>query len=277
VWGYPDLTQVVPVRPDGQISVPLAGTVPVAGRSIEELTQDLNRAFAKYIINPQVTVSVKEFRRIRVSVLGQVTRPGTYTLPPGARLLDAISVASGVTDKAAISEARLLRAPGQTQLLNLDVLLLQQDMKYNLIVESGDTIIIPEDTRSKFYVVGAVVNPGVYPLKGEMKVLDAVATAGGPTLYGRSTSGTVHIVRRVEPPGSPVTASLHGANVQPIANGNGILVTMDLHAMMRGDLRQNETVEPGDVIVVPAPPVAALPNILSFLGIFGILSWIHSL
>ncbi len=272
VWGYGDLTRVVPVRPDGQISVPLAGTVPAAGRSVERLTQDLTRAFAKYIINPQVTVSVREFRKIRISMLGQVARPGTYTLPPGARILDAISIASGVTDNAALPQARLVRASGETRTVSLDSLLLRQDMSQNLVVEPGDTLLIPEDTTNKYYVVGDVKNPGMYPIKGDVTVLQALAAAGGPVLHGTSTSRTAHIVRHVDPSQGPVTASVHRDGEQAIANGNGVMITKDLGKMYQGDLRQNETLRPGDVMVVPAPWIAGLPNILSFLGF---LWWLH--
>lgn len=267
VWGYPDMTRVVTVRPDGQVAVPLAGTVPAAGRSVERLTQDLTRAFAKYIINPQVTVIVKEFRKIRVSVLGQVAHPGTYNLPPGARVLDAVSVASGVTDNAALTQAQLVRASGETQPLSLDGLLVQQDMRQNFILEPGDTLIVPEDTKNKFYVLGDVSRPGIYPLKGDVTVLQALAIAGGPVQHGTSSSTTAHIVRRVDPREGPLTASVRrGGDVQPIANGNGVLISMDLQKMYQGDLRQNETLRPGDVMVVPAPGAAALPTILSIVS-----------
>jgi len=272
VWGYSDLTRVVPVRPDGQISVPLAGTVPAAGRSAERVAQDLTRAFAKYIINPQVTVSVREFRKIRMSMLGQVAHPGAYTLPPGSRILDAISLASGVTDSAALPQAQLVRASGETRPLSLDGLLLRQDMSQNLVVEPGDTLFIPEDTTNKYYVVGDVNHPGMYPIKGDITVLQALAIAGGPVLHGTTTSRTAHIVRHVDPSHGPVTASMHQDGTQSIANGNGVMITKDLGKLYQGDLRQNETLRPGDVMVVPAPWIAGLPNIL---GILGFLWWLH--
>jgi len=272
VWGYGDLTRVVPVRPDGQISVPLAGTVPAAGRSAERLAKDLTRAFAKYIINPQVTVSVREFRKIHVSMLGQVAHPGTYTLSPGARILDAISMASGVTESAALPQAQLVRASGETRPVSLDGLLLRQDLSLNLPMEPGDTLIIPEDTTSKFFVLGDVNHPGVYPIKGEVTVLQALAIAGGPVMHGTSTSKTANIIRHVDPREAPLTASLHREDAQAIANGNGVLITKDLQKIYQGDLRQNETLRPGDVVLVPAPGIALLPTLLSLVGF---LWWLH--
>jgi polysaccharide export outer membrane protein len=266
VWGYPDMTRVVTVRPDGQVAVPLAGTVPAAGRSVERLTQDLTRAYAKYIINPQVTVIVKEFGKIRTSVLGQVTKPGTYELPPGTRILDALSAANGVTDNAALTTVEIVHASGVTQPINLEALLLNQDMRQNLVLQPGDTLIIPEDTTNKFYVLGDVNHPGIYPLKGDVTVLQALAAAGGPVLHGTSTSTTAHIVRRVDPRQGPLTASIRRGDVQQIANGNGLLITMDLRKMYKGDLSQNETLRPGDVMVVPAPGAANIPSILNIIS-----------
>jgi polysaccharide biosynthesis/export protein len=266
VWGYPDMTRVVTVRPDGQVAVPLAGTVPAAGRSVERLTQDLGRAIAKYIINPQVTVIVKEFRKIRISVLGQANHPGTYTLPPGARVLDALSAAGGITDNAALSQAQIIRASGERQPLSLDSLIVQQDVRQNVLLQAGDTLMVPEDTKNRIYVLGDVNRPGVYPLKGDVTVLQALATAGGPVLHGTSSSTTAHIVRRVDPSESPLTAGIGRTDVQSIANGKGLLISMDLKKMYQGDLRQDQVLRPGDVMVVPAPGAAALPTILSILS-----------
>ena len=366
VWGYADLTRSVPVRPDGKISVPLAGTMQASGMSVEQLTQALTRAYAIYIIDPRVTVIVKEFRKVRISVLGQVAHPGTYQLAPGSGVLDALSAAGGVTDVAALKEAQLLnpgvppkaidlqsalagtpganirlrggetlvvpedtaslvsvlgevahpgryrikgemhlldalataggitekasvtqaqlvRASHQREALNLEALLMRQDMNQNLAIQAGDTLIIPEETDNKLYVIGDVAHPGIYPLKGQVTLLQAIAMAGGPVQHGIGTSKTAYIVRHTgpsdqfmavgtaPPSNGLVAASAQTTSVQRLAD-RGVLMTVDLQAMMRGDLRRDEPLRPGDVVVIPETGMSALPTIFSIIStiLFGI-------
>ena len=81
VWGHADLARTVTVGPDGKISLPLVGVVAAGGLTVDALTRLLTRAYDTYIVNPRVSVSVREYRKLRVSVLGQVVRPGAYALP----------------------------------------------------------------------------------------------------------------------------------------------------------------------------------------------------
>ena len=355
VWGYPDLTGVAPVRPDGKVSVPLAGPVHASGLSVEQLTQELTRAYATYIINPQVAVTVKEFRKIRVSVLGQVAHPGTYFLPPGSRLLDALSAAGGATDVAALTDAqllpprgapvgvdlqralagapaanvflrggetlvvpedlvnfvslngevvhpgryrlkgemhildallaaggltdrasvtqtRLVRASHESASFSLESLLLRQDMSQNITLSPGDTLFIPVETNTSLYVMGDVKNPGIYPIKGQVTLLQAIAMAGGPVQRGIGTAKTAYVVRHNNgAPTQEVFASARATNVKPIGD-RGVLMTVDLRAMMHGDLDQDETMRPGDVVVIPETGLNALQLVLNMIStiIFGI-------
>lgn len=352
VWGYPDLTRLVAVRPDGRITLPLVGAVSVAGVSTEQLTRTLTRVYAGYIINPQVTVIVKEFRRIRVSILGQVFRPGSYVLPPGSRLLDLLSMgggvtetaalkegqllrpgeqpvvvdlervlagdlqanvllqggetlvvredlanlvnvfgevarpgryrlkgemrlldvllaAGGLTDRASVKDARLVRATRESHALNLENLLVRQEMSHNVTLQAGDSLFIPEETNNKIYVLGDVGRPGIFILKGEVTVLQAVAMAGGPNQRGVASARTIHIVRRG---GTEQHRLASAAKVESLPNG-GALITLDLRALQAGDVKQDVTMKPGDVVVVPQSGLSGMQVILSILsGILGI-SW----
>lgn len=352
VWGYADLTRVAVVRPDGRVSLPLVGSIAASGLSVERLTGLLTKAYAGYIVDPQVTVIIKEFRKIRLSVLGQVARPGTYELNPGARILDLLSFAGGVTEvaalreaqllhvgrrpsrvdlervlagdetanillnggetlvvpedlvnlvnvvgevakpgryrlkgemkvldalllagglteRASVTQARLVRPSHESQPLNLDALLLKQEMTHNRLLQPGDTLMIPEETNNKIYVLGDVNQPGVFPIKGEITLLQAIGMGGGPVLRGVATAKTVHIVRR-NGNGRPVA----GVKVEPMPKG-GALITADLQAMLRGGATSSEVpVHPGDVVVVPQSGLSGFQMILSILsGIFGIYRW----
>lgn len=264
VYGYDNLTRIVTVGPDGTISLPLAGTVMAAGLTVEQLTAALVQRFAAYIRRPQVTVSVKEYRKMRVSVLGQVTRPGIQELRPGATVLDALAAAGGLTEKASITQARLVRASGETLPLRLDDLLLRQNLAHNLVLHPGDTLMIPEELNNKIYVLGDVNAPGVFVLREDVTVLQALAMAGGPALRGYATARTVHIIRRASaPPRVPA-----GVKVEPMqgSSGNAFLITADLQALMRnGAAAHALTVTAGDIVVVPQSNLSTMQSLLSIL------------
>ncbi|TMI82682.1 MAG: hypothetical protein E6H03_05125 [Bacillati bacterium ANGP1] len=135
----------------------------------------------------------------------------------------------------------------------------------NIVLQPGDTLFIPDDTASRFYVVGDVARPGVYPLKGHVTVLEAIAIAGGPTQHGIGTSKTVQIVRRNDGSSPDITASTQPGPVQRLGD-RGVVMTLDLGAMTRGDLSKDEALRPGDVLVVPETGASAIPVILQVIG-----------
>ena len=263
VYGQADLTRTVAVLPDGTVSLPLAGIIHAAGSTIEELTKQLVSAYAVYIRNPQVAVMVKEFRKIHVSVIGQVTRPGTYDLKPGSTVLDALSAAGGITEKASVTQARLVRFSGDTQPLDLEDLLVRQNMERNIRLETGDTLMVPEELTNRFFVLGDVNTPGIYVLRGDVTVLQALAMAGGPASRGVGTAKTVNIIRRN---GNAPQVPPSYLKVEKLPN-NGLLITVDLQAVMqRGDLGRDLQVQPGDIIVVPQAGLTNFSSIVSILA-----------
>ena len=100
VWHEPELTRVVPVRPDGKISLPLAGEVEAAGRTPAELQQGLTRSLAPYIKDAAVAVLVREINASRVFVMGEVTKPGGFPLRGPMSVMQAIALAGGRTEFA---------------------------------------------------------------------------------------------------------------------------------------------------------------------------------
>jgi polysaccharide export outer membrane protein len=262
VYGHGDLSRLVTVLPDGTIALPLVGIIHVAGLTVVQATRKIADALAVYIRTPQVVVIVKEFRRVRISVLGQVVRPGTYELKPGATVLDALAAAGGLTEKASVTQARLIRASGETAPLHLDDLLLRQDMNRNLPLGAGDTLMIPEELNNKIYVLGDVNAPGVFVLREDVTLLQALAMAGGPTQRGYGTARAVHIVRRsATPPRVP-----RGVTVERM-EGRGFLITADLQALLRnGAAAHDLTVTAGDIIVVPQSGLSGMQSILAILA-----------
>ena len=100
VWHEPELTRVVPVRPDGRISLPLAGEVEAAGRTPTELQERVSQALEPYFRETKVAVLVREINGTRVFVLGEVTKPGGFPLRGPMSVMQAIAVAGGRTEFA---------------------------------------------------------------------------------------------------------------------------------------------------------------------------------
>ncbi|HYG69283.1 MAG TPA: polysaccharide biosynthesis/export family protein [Anaeromyxobacteraceae bacterium] len=100
VWREPELTRVVPVRPDGRISLPIAGEVEAAGKTPGELQVELTRSFEPFIKDTQVAVLVREVNGPRVYVLGEVARPGGFPLRGTLEVVQAIALAGGRTEFA---------------------------------------------------------------------------------------------------------------------------------------------------------------------------------
>lgn len=148
VWRNPDLSVVVPVRPDGKISVPLAGDVFVGDRTPEEVSATITERLSTYIRDPFVTVIVTDMGshqyRSRVRVTGAVVAPASVPYRQGMTVLDLVLEAGGVNEFANADAAVLYRADGRRYEIDLDKILKKGDMTSNFPLQPGDVITIPE-------------------------------------------------------------------------------------------------------------------------------------
>lgn len=108
VWKHADLSRTIPVRPDGKISVPLLDDVQAAGRTAVELKNAIASGLRKYLDTPIVTVIVSEVNAYRVTVFGEVKRPGTYVLKGRMTIVDVLSLAGGFTEFASTKNILLV-------------------------------------------------------------------------------------------------------------------------------------------------------------------------
>lgn len=145
VWRNPDLSVTVPVRPDGKISVPLAGDLMVGGQTPEEVAAMITERLATYIRDPNVTVIVTEpGLRYRVRVTGAVNNPVTIPYSQGMTVLDVVLEAGGPNEFANPGRTMLYRADGQALPIDLGRILNRGDMSTNYPVGPGDTVTVPE-------------------------------------------------------------------------------------------------------------------------------------
>jgi len=147
VWKEPDVSRVVPVRPDGKISLPLISDVQAAGLTPADLATEIAGRLKKFLNDPQVTVIVSQINSRRVYVVGGVVRAGAYPLLPAMTVLQAISSAGGFTVYADTKAIRIVRNVGgkQTELpFDYHAVLKGTKSSENILLEPGDTIIVPE-------------------------------------------------------------------------------------------------------------------------------------
>jgi len=151
VFGVQDLDKEVRVNSNGQVSLPLIGSVLAGGRTIPELEKELGRKYADgYLQNPQVTVFVKEFTSQRITVEGAVNKPGIFPITGRTSLLQAIALAQGVDDRIAdLGGIVIMRqVGGRRQAAVYD---LRQVRKGNVEDPQlyGDDIVVVEQSGSK--------------------------------------------------------------------------------------------------------------------------------
>jgi len=148
VWRNPDLSVQVPVRPDGKVSVPLAGDVMVGGKTPEEVSAEVTEKLETFIRDPYVTVIVTDMGsdeyRSRVRVTGAVNGPVSLPYRQGMTVLDVVLEAGGVNEFANASKSTLYRRNGESFAINLDRILKRGDMATNFSVQPGDVITVPE-------------------------------------------------------------------------------------------------------------------------------------
>ncbi len=148
VWQEPKISsRDLPVRPDGMISLPLAGQIRAEGLTPAQLQAAIARRLRPYLSNPAVTVQVDQVRSHKVYVLGRVRRPGIYVLAGPTRVLDAIAMAGGLAEFANRSHIYVLRrlGGGRTRRVAFDYkrVIAGKDAKENVRLRSGDTVVVP--------------------------------------------------------------------------------------------------------------------------------------
>jgi len=146
VWKEPEVSGVVSVRPDGKISLALLNDLYVDGMTPMEIQKLVTEKLTPYITNPNVTVTVKEIRSRRVYVLGEVGRPGSYQVLQPTTILQMLTEAGGLKPYAKAKSIYLLRTENGRQKkypFNYKVALKGEKMEQNILVQPGDTIVVP--------------------------------------------------------------------------------------------------------------------------------------
>ena len=145
VWKEPDLLREVLVRPDGGFTFPLTGELVAKGRAVDEIREEITEKLKRYIPEPVVTVEVRQILGNKIYVVGKVNRPGEFVVNPRIDVIQALSIAGGMTPYAALKDIKILRrgANGSTAIPFNYVEIENGEHLENIMLESGDTVIVP--------------------------------------------------------------------------------------------------------------------------------------
>jgi len=143
VWEEPNLNITVPVRPDGMITVPLVGDVTAENKTATDLASIIKEKLKAFIKTPTVTVIIKDLKSNVAYATGGVNKPGAHQLIHKTNLLQFISMIGGFTEFAKIRKAFIVRDNKKIE-VNLKKLIKKKDLKYNLIIQKGDVLVVPE-------------------------------------------------------------------------------------------------------------------------------------
>jgi polysaccharide export outer membrane protein len=194
VMREPDLDRRVRVRDSGEVSLPLVGDVAVQGMSAADAAKAVEKRYldGQFLKHPDVSVFIEEFATQQVAVLGQVGKPGSYSLPAARSLIDVLAMAGGLTEIA----DRHITIERASHAASAEVFLSNRAddaLEANVQVFPGDKVVVPK--AGIIYVLGDVGRPGGYVMQNEsrMTVLQAVAMAAG--LNRTASADHVRLVR----------------------------------------------------------------------------------
>ncbi len=229
VFDVPEYTGEFSVLVDGTLNLPVIGTIPVRGKTLQQATEQISSLYARYVKRPLITLSLIASRPVTIAVAGEVNRPGTYSVTPGQgggqgqggqigqypTVTQALGLAGGITQSAAIREVQIRRRATastreQVYTVNLWDLLQAGNINQDITLRDGDSIFIPPvvavnpaETRQlvdasfsarevrpvNVVLVGEVARPGPYSVSGGGEGTGGASGAVTGSLTGATGAG----------------------------------------------------------------------------------------
>ena len=247
VFQEDDLTTTTRLSANGNIVLPLIGSVQVGGLTVADATTLIQKKYHDgYLKDPKIALTMVEYAARRFSVLGEVQHPGDFEMPQqeAVSILNAIALAGGFTDAANSSAVSMRRnVQGKEQMFTIDAKQMAKESTHTPFnIEPGDVITVAVASKRFFSVLGEVQKPGSYEMQEEtpVSILNAIAEAGGFLADGDARA----------------------VKVQRVTGNNEQVLTIDVKEMAKESSHTPFNIEPGDVITV----TVATQRLFSVLG-----------
>ena len=146
VWKEPELQKTITVRPDGRFSFPLVGEIVASGRTVAQIHKEIESKLQRYIPEPVVSVTLTNVGGNKIYVIGQVKSPGAFVMNPQMNVLQALSLAGGMTPFAAVNNISIIRTNGGEQVVlpfRYEEVSRGRNLQQNVMLESGDVVVVP--------------------------------------------------------------------------------------------------------------------------------------
>ena len=194
LWDEFQTTYNLRVTPEGEILIPRVGSLPVSGKALEEVKSEVKEEVLKKYRNIEVTVSLLNLRKFKVSVTGAVVNPGVYSAYANERVSEIIQRAGKGLSNSTTRNIILNRNDGSQKKIDILKFLKTGNNEKNPYVLDGDIIYVPlKDTAMYYGIYGAVKDPGEYEYSADDSLLDLISLAGG--LEPDADLSTTEIVR----------------------------------------------------------------------------------
>ena len=239
-------SKIVPVRPDGRISLPIIGDVQAAGLTVQELRRDIMLKYTRLVRNLDVTVIVKQLTAPQVFVQGEVRTPGAFNITGPTPLSRVLSLARGVAPTGDPKNVLILRRYRANKPMALRInygKLLQGDVTKDILLVRNDVVYVPPKNRRRVFVFGEVKFPAIVPYDETITISQAIAGARGFTIRAKRSS--VLVIR-------------HRPGKKPRA------FRVDMAALIkRGDVTKEIFLKSGDTVYVPRSFIAVVGDFIN--------------
>lgn len=268
IFNVPEYSREYQVLVNGTLNLPLIGSVSVLGLTLEQAANLISQRYARFLRRPIATVSLVAPRPLKIAVSGEVSRPGSYTIPYNAAggglqqptLTQALTLAGGITQAANLRSAQVRRVGrGGTQVINVDLRALVGggDLSQDLTLRDGDSIFIP--TSAGVNILDSQINSDASFAPAQNQPLNVVVVGEvirpGPQVVQPDQSGSRPSVSRAIQVAGGLTQSADINRVQvnrATRSGRIQSITVNLARLLRsGDRSQDLILQQGDTIFIP--------------------------